>query len=132
MTKWQRFGDRTWVNVDHVEVVQVDEQEDGGWQLMAVFASGHTHPLGSHADRDLLVDCTDALLRGEVGEHLRALADTGAEPSTEAGMQPAPDPAMQPEAAPAKRRRWWVRRSDDQWSPTVIDVRPEAEPIPVS
>ena len=72
MAKWQRFGDGTWVNVDQVEVVRVEEQDDGGWQLVATFSSGSTFPLGSHVDRGLLVDCTDVLLRDEVGEHLRA------------------------------------------------------------
>ena len=87
MTTWQRFGDGTWVNVDHLEVVRVEEQDGGSWQLTATFTSGRTHPLGRHDDRDLLVDCTDALLRGEVGEHLGALAG-GAEASA---MPEAPD-----------------------------------------
>jgi hypothetical protein len=108
MTKWQRFGDGTWVNVDHVEVVSVEEQDDGSWRLTATFASGRIHPLGSHEDRDLLVDCTDALLRGEVGEHLRALTDT----ADEAVMAQTLD--LQP--ARAKGRRWRFWRSE-HWVP---------------
>lgn len=82
MAKWQRFGDGTWVNVDHVEVVRVEEDDDGGWQLTASFASGSTHALGRADGRELLVDCTDVLLRDEVGEHLRALTDTPDTPGT--------------------------------------------------
>lgn len=98
MTTWQRFGDGTWVNVDHLEVVRVEEQDGGSWQLTATFTSGRTHPLGSHEDRDLLVDCTDALLRGEVGEHLGALAGAA---DTDM-MAEAPDVRV----AAAKSRGW--------------------------
>lgn len=122
MTTWQRFGDGTWVNVDHLEVVRVDEQDDGTWQLTATFTSGHTHPLGSHTNRDLLVDCTDALLRGEVGEHLEALTDS-AEPEPAAPELGAPEPAapeLQP-AVPAGRRSWRFWRSGPRPALTVAD-----------
>jgi len=101
MTTWQRFGDGTWVNVDHVEVVRVEEQDSGGWQLTATFTSGRTDPLGSHANRELLIDCTDALLRGEVGEHLHALAVTPDE-------SPVPEAAdARPVAARSRSWRFW-------------------------
>lgn len=74
VTKWERFGDDTWINVDHVEVLRVEEQEDGRWQLMAAFASGRSYPIGSHDDREMLAECTDAVLRGRVGERLLDLA----------------------------------------------------------
>lgn len=128
MTKWQRFGDDTWVNVDHVEVVRVEEQEDGSWQLTAAFASGQTHPLGSHPDRDLLLECTDVLLRDEVGAQLRALTDTVEE--TVVAPVVDPDPEIVP--VPAKRMRWWLRRSGSRASvsadshPDTIRPQPAA------
>ena len=103
MTLWQRFGEDTWVNVDHVEVVRVEEQDDGSWQLTATFASGRVHPLGGHDDRELLVDCTDALLRGQVGDHLGALAAT--EEDDVAAQVPS-EPAVTAEPA-VGNRRWW-------------------------
>lgn len=120
MTKWQRFGESTWVNVDHVEVVRVDEQEEGGWQLTAVFASGRTHPLGCHADRDLLVECTDAVLRDQVGEHLLTLVAT---------EQPAAAGSADPEPAPAAPRRWRFWRSGRALSASA-DAHPAPEPLP--
>lgn len=116
MTTWQRFGDGTWVNVDHLEVVRVEEQDGGSWQLTATFTSGRTHPLGSHDDRDLLVDCTDALLRGEVGRHLGALAG-GAEPNV------TPD-APDVQVAAARRRGWRFWRPENH----VPAQGPEAHP----
>jgi hypothetical protein len=113
MTKWQRFGDGTWVNVDHVEVVHVEEQDEGAWQLTATFTSGRTHPLGSHGDRDLLVDCTDALLRGEVGQHLRDLTDTADET--------VPAQATDPGPVAAKRRTWRFWHSEPEG---LTSVRP--------
>lgn len=104
MTTWQRFGDGTWVNVDHVEVVRVEEQEDGGWQLTATFTSGRSDPLGAHDNRELLIDCTDALLRGEVGEHLQALTVTPDEPLVAQAAEP--DPVA------AKSRGWRFWRSE--------------------
>ena len=122
MANWQRFGDGTWVNVDQVEVVRIDEQAEGGWQLTAAFASGRTHPLGSHADRDLLVDCTDVLLRGEVGEHLRALADPAGESVS--------DPTLEPELVPAFHRRWRFWRSGPRPSSGLLDGHPPVGPLP--
>lgn len=134
MTKWQRFGDGTWVNVDHVEIVRVEEQENGGWQLTATFASGTTHPLGSHDDRDLLADCTDALLRGEVGEHLRAslttdpVEDSAAAQVPDGGVTQVPVAAMT--GAP-KRARWRFWRSEDRPAHGP-DARPDAvQPQPI-
>jgi hypothetical protein len=101
MTTWQRFGDGTWVNVDHVEVVRVEEQDDGGWQLTATFTSGRSDPLGAHDNRELLIDCTDALLRGEVGEHLQALT---VPPDTTLVSQ---TPEPQPVAAKSRNWRFW-------------------------
>jgi hypothetical protein len=133
VTKWERFGDDTWINTDHVEVVRVEEQEDGRWQLTAAFTSGRTYPIGSHEDRDLLADCTDALLRGHVGERLLDLAGvedaesclsealaSEAEDSeaTESEATLGAEAALVAQAveapfgmvAPAKRR-WWFRRA---------------------
>lgn len=119
MAKWQRFGDGTWVNVDQVEVVRVEEDGGGaGWKLIATFASGATYALGSAADREMLVDCTDVLLRDEAGDHLRALAEM---PDTVDALDTpdvfeAPDvidlrddsPILAPAAAPARARgRGW-------------------------
>ena len=102
MTTWQRFGDGTWVNVDHVEVVRVEEQDNGGWQLTATFTSGRSDPLGAHDNRELLIDCTDALLRGEVGEHLQALTVTRDEPLV------VPEAAdAHPAAARSRGWRFW-------------------------
>lgn len=115
MTTWQRFGDGTWVNVDHLEVVRVDEQDDGSWQLTATFTSGHTHPLGSHANRELLVDCTDALLRGEVGEHLEALTDSADLELAASGLQP---------AAAAEPRGWRFWRSSRRQTLRAADGHP--------
>ncbi len=99
MTKWQRFGDSTWVNVDEVEVLRIDEQEDGRWQLTADFASGRSYAVGSHDDRQLLADCTDSLIRGEVSERLRAWAnETDADPTNH---------AMDGQSHPAKAKWWW-------------------------
>ena len=101
MTTWQRFGDGTWVNVDHVEVVRVEEQDNGGWQLTATFTSGRSDPLGTHDNRELLIDCTDALLRGEVGEHLQALTVTQDESIVPEA------PAAHPVAAKSRSWRFW-------------------------
>jgi hypothetical protein len=118
MTKWQRFGDGTWVNVDHVEVVSVEEQDDGSWRLTATFASGRIHPLGSHEDRDLLVDCTDALLRDEVGQHLRALIDAPDETVMTQTLDPQP--------AAAKHRSWRFWRSGNRPLLNAADGDPDA------
>ena len=108
MAKWQRFGDGTWVNVDQVEVVRVEEDGDGpGWKLAATFASGATYALGSAEDREMLVDCTDVLLRDEVGDHLRALAE----------MPDAFDALDAPEAPDAL---------DTFETPDVIDLRDDS------
>lgn len=117
MTSWQRFGDGTWVNVDHVEVVRVEEQDDGSWQLVAAFASGRVHPLGSHEDRDLLLDATDVVLRGEVGERLRPGADTDDQAAVAVVETADPEPvAPVASVAPvaARRKRWWFGRSDSR------------------
>lgn len=102
MTKWERFGDDTWINVDHVEVVRVEAQEDGRWQLTAAFSSGRSYPIGSHEDRELLTECTDALLRGQVGERLGELAGAADETAAE------PVPVDQGAVAGS---RWWSRRT---------------------
>lgn len=120
MTQWQRFGDGTWVNVDHVEVLQVEEPEpdESGWQLTAIFASGRTHPLGRHDDRGLLIDCTDAFLGGEVGSHLRALADTSDE-------TPTSTVARGPEPVTASRRRWLFWRPAGVSASSTPDAHPD-------
>ena len=117
MTTWQRFGDGTWVNVDQLEVVRVEEQEGGGWQLTAAFTSGRTHPLGSHDDRDLLIDCTDALLRGEVGRHLGALAGAGDTPV----VPEVPDVQV----AATRRRVWRFWRSEVVPSMHAAEAHPD-------
>lgn len=117
MTKWQRFGDDTWVNVDHVEVVGVEELDDGGWQLTATFTSGRAHPLGRHDDRHLLIDCTDVLLRGEVGDHLRALA---------AGPGDTPTAQAADPRSAGQRRRWWFARPRQQAPISAMDPNPDS------
>ena len=126
MAQWQRFGDGTWVNVDQVEVLQVDEPVRGedGWQLTATFASGRTHPLGTHANRELLIDCTDAFLGGEVGSHLRALAEPSDDTSVVSSLDP--EPAV-------TRRRWIFWRSDGEATLNAADTRPDAlQPQPTA
>lgn len=102
VTKWERFGDDTWINVDHVEVLRVEEQEDGRWQLIAAFTSGRSYPVGSHEDRELLADCTDMLLRGQISDRLRVLTgpdeDGAGDAVPEATGQAIPDPAEGPVA----------------------------------
>ena len=128
MTKWERFGEDTWINVDHVEVVRVEEQEDGTWQLTAAFASGRTYPIGGHTDRELLVDCTDAVLRNQVGERLLDLTDSAtvpSEPAVEVVLQDgivdgalsgalpvgSADEAASPVRHPQSKRSWRFWRS---------------------
>jgi hypothetical protein len=146
VTKWERFGDDTWINIDHVEVVRVEEHDDGQWTLSAAFASGRTYPLGVHEDRELLAECTDVVLRGQASDVVRAAAATEREQpvhSTEPeesiaapevgdslaamGLQdPAPIPAANTEL-PAKRGwRFW-RPSGKQ-----SEVRNEVDPLPAS
>lgn len=134
MAKWQRFGDGTWVNVDQVEVVRVEEDDEGaGWKLTATFASGAVYALGSAEDRDMLVDCTDVLLRDEVGDHLRALAEMPDMPETPNAIDALDTPdvidlrdespilAPAPAAAPAfaRGRGWRFWRTANQDTPAL-------------
>lgn len=117
MTTWERFGDDTWINVDHVEVVKVEQQEDGRWQLIAAFTSGRTYPIGIHDDRELLAECTDAILRGQVGERLRDLT------APDAGDGETATPGLTPVATPEqpRKRRWWGRVAGLAPSSTVVE-----------
>ena len=104
MAKWQRFGDDTWVNVDQVEVLRIEEDEDGRWQLTAAFSSGRAYPVGAHDDRQLLADCTDALIRGEVSDRLRVWAE---ESSDQTAEEPVPAAESVDEPAEPVKSRWW-------------------------
>lgn len=139
MTKWERFGDDTWINVDHVEVVRVEEQEDGRWELTAAFASGRTYPIGSHEDREMLAACTDALLRDQVSERLLDLTDDTAEAdgADKADESLAADVILPANAAqsaggpvPAERTKWWRRLLPGLSGAAAPERRPEAEPVP--
>lgn len=127
VTKWERFSDDTWINVDHVEVMRVEEQEDGRWILSAAFSSGRTHPLGSSDDRELLAECTDVVLRGGASDVAKAAAEK--EPEVSATMTA--EPRVEPER-PVPKRGWRFWRPASQGTPGVPEGRAEAGPLPVS
>lgn len=120
MTKWQRFGDSTWVNVDQVEILRIEEQQDGRWQLTADFASGRSYPVGSHEDGQLLADCTDALMRGEMSDRLRAWAsETDEAPSND---------TMHGQTEPVKAKRWRLKRPRRERAHGAVGQRAAASP----
>lgn len=135
MTKWERFGDDTWINIDHVEVMRVEAQEDGRWILSAAFASGRTHLLGGADDRDLLAECTDVVLRGGASDVVRAAAEN--EPEVSAGMtaetvaEPHEERYADPEQ-PAPKRGWRFWRPSNGVTPGLPEGRADAGPLPVS